>query len=58
MKLLGNDNKRSFMPILQLLPKKEKARGGGLPRREAPLQASQPPSPTLLLLQAAHALLL
>ncbi|KAI0725077.1 hypothetical protein C8Q72DRAFT_934623 [Fomitopsis betulina] len=28
MKSLGNNNKRSFVPILQLLPKKEKARGG------------------------------
>ena len=28
MKLLGNNNKRSFMPILQLLPKKDSALGG------------------------------
>ncbi|KAI0734089.1 hypothetical protein C8Q72DRAFT_927770 [Fomitopsis betulina] len=28
MKLLGNDSKRSFVPILQLLPKKEKAHSG------------------------------
>ena len=28
MKSLGNNNKRSFVPILQLLPKKEKAHSG------------------------------